>query len=197
MRAFTVNPRGWWLSRLVGRNPLLRRIDRIEALVAMVAVIISLAAVPVAAIVGVAVHAARDSVYAEQARSRHTVAATVLDSWTPARPFHTGGSVRAGWNVAGADIVDTFAWDRAAKAGDRIDIWVDSAGRRVDAPPPGWRASLDGAGAGAAVWFGVLAVTTAVVAAVHARLDRVREAQWEREIRHLADDGGGRTNRQH
>ncbi|WP_374022549.1 hypothetical protein [Mycobacterium sp. HNNTM2301] len=37
MDTFTFNPRRWRLARVFDRNPLLRRSDRIEALVVLVA----------------------------------------------------------------------------------------------------------------------------------------------------------------
>ena len=47
-----IDPRCWRIGRIFGRNPLLRRADRIEALVMLVALVASLIAIPVAGVVG-------------------------------------------------------------------------------------------------------------------------------------------------
>jgi hypothetical protein len=50
--------------------------------------------------------------------------------------------------------------------------------------------------AGVAVWLWVAACAAALFGLTRVLLDRRRNAAWEHEIGHLADDGGGRTNRQ-
>jgi hypothetical protein len=77
MDTFTLDPRCWRIRRIFGRNPLLRRADRIEALVMLVAHLVSLVAIPVAGVAGAVVYGARDSRYAQEARERHAVMATV------------------------------------------------------------------------------------------------------------------------
>ena len=52
METFVLDPRCWRIGRIFGRNPLLRRTDRIEALVTLVALVVSLVAIPVAGVVG-------------------------------------------------------------------------------------------------------------------------------------------------
>src|SRR4051812_38596835 len=79
---FTVgSPR--WLSVLFGRNPLIRRSDRIEVLALALVVVVSLLSMPIAAAVGTAVYDSRSRSNAEQAKTRTTVTATVID--VPAR----------------------------------------------------------------------------------------------------------------
>ena len=80
MDTFTVRlPRWPILLRLTGRDPLVRTTDRIEALVFVLAVVVSLLAAPIAAAVGTAVYDSSRHIYAEQAHTRHTVNATVTD----------------------------------------------------------------------------------------------------------------------
>jgi hypothetical protein len=43
-------------------------------------------------------------------------------------------------------------------------------------------------------WLVVALAVAQVVAAVRAHLKRMRDAQWEQEIRSLIEDNGGRTN---
>ena len=80
METFTLNPRRWWILRLLGRNPLLRTADRIEALVIVSAAVVSLLAIPVAGAVGTATYDARHSLYTKEAQMRHSVTATVTDA---------------------------------------------------------------------------------------------------------------------
>ena len=83
MDTFTVRLPRWLVVRLFGRNPLIRISDRIEALVLVLTVVVSLLAVPIAAAVGTAVYDSRSRLYAEQAQTQAQVTATVIDS--PAR----------------------------------------------------------------------------------------------------------------
>ncbi|MGH3677775.1 MAG: hypothetical protein ACRDU5_18985 [Mycobacterium sp.] len=76
LETFTVRLPRWPIFGLLSRNPLVRRSDRIEALVLALAVVVLLLAVPVAAAVGTVVHDSRRDVYAEQAQTRHVVTAT-------------------------------------------------------------------------------------------------------------------------
>ena len=74
-------------AAVVGRNPLIRISDRVEALVLVLAVVVSLLAIPIAAAVGTAVHDSRSSLYAEQAQARRMVTATVVGERMPARTY--------------------------------------------------------------------------------------------------------------
>ena len=69
----------WWpVLRLFSRNPLVRTVDRVEGVLVLGAVVVSLLAAPfAAAAVGTRVHDARSHVYTEQPQARHAVAATV------------------------------------------------------------------------------------------------------------------------
>ena len=46
METFTLDPRCWRVARIFARNPLVRRADRIEAAVMLVAIVASLVAIP-------------------------------------------------------------------------------------------------------------------------------------------------------
>ena len=97
-------PRWPVLLRLLGRDPLVRTTDRIQALVLVLAVVVSLLAVPIAAAVGTAVHDSRGHLYAEQAHTRHIVAATVTDVPASQQVLRTGTiTVPVRWSAAGAE----------------------------------------------------------------------------------------------
>ncbi|MBV8930490.1 MAG: hypothetical protein JO152_15320 [Mycobacteriaceae bacterium] len=196
MGTSTVSRVRWWLLRVIGRNPLVRTTDRVEAALMALAIVISLAAMPVAATVGTAVHVARGELYAEQARSRHTVAATVTaDNAAGANHGNPVALVRAQWKVGEVERHGVVKWDHPVKSGEMIDIWVDRQGNPAGAPTPPWRAGADAVSAAMGTWLLVAAAAAALFATVRPCLDRVRYAAWDRAITSLADHGG-RTNRQ-
>jgi hypothetical protein len=75
--------------------------------------------------------------------------------------------------------------------GNLIDIWVDAHGNRVSPPPPPSQAPVDAVCIAVTIWLGVVAAAAALAALVRWRLDRLRHAAWEREIRSLDDNDGG------
>ena len=190
MDTFTLDPRCWRIGRIFGRNPLIRRADRIEALVTLVALVVSLVVIPVAGVAAMLVYDVRDSRYAQEAHERHTVVATVLETETDG-----AGStvVQARWPVAAGERTGPLQLTREAKVGDHMEIWVDKDGNPVAPPTPTWHAVGDAYGAALAILLSVGVTMTSFVDGVRSRLDRARDAQWDREIRCLQEDGG-RTN---
>jgi hypothetical protein len=196
MHTLALHRRSWWVARAFGRNPLLRGTDRIEACVIVLAILLALAATGVCAAAGVAVYGSHVRLYAQQARARHTVAATVIEASDQTHAPHTTGfAVRAIWPVGAGVQTHWYRTDRAVKAGDRIDIWVDSAGLPAAPPTSVSQAGIDAVGVGAAIWVAVALGLMACIAMMRSPLNRIRFAQWEREIRSLAD--GGQTNVPH
>jgi len=194
MHTVGLHRRSWWVVCAFGRNPLLRRTDRVEAIVTVVAIIVAVAVIPIAAAVGAAVYGSHARLYANEAQTRHSVAATVIESDPDTnQPHITTQVVRATWRAGGAQRTDWFLTDRAAKVGDQLRIWVDDAGERAASPTPISQAGIDAVGAGAGIWFAVALVLTALAAMIRCPLNRIRCAQWERELKSLAD--GGRANR--
>jgi hypothetical protein len=190
METFTLDPRCWRIGRIFGRNPLLRRADRVEALVMLVALIVSLVVIPVAGVAAIAVYDVRDSRYAQEAHERHTVVATVLETQSDG-----AGStvVQARWPLAAGERTGPLQLTTDAKVGDRIGIWVDKDGNPVAAPTPTWHAVGDAYGTALAILLFVGVTMTSLVSGLRSRLDRARDAQLERELRCLEEDGG-RTN---
>jgi hypothetical protein len=194
METFTLDPRSWRIARVFGRNPLLRRTDRIEAVVMLVALVTYLLAIPVVGVAGAAVYGVRDRLYVQEAQARHTVMATVTDASGPLDQDSHTVVVQARWPGAAGERAGSFQHRVAVKAGERIEIWVDNDGNLAGPPTPTWHAAIDAVGAGIVTLLILGAAMTSLVAAVRSRLDRARDAGWEREIRCLQEDGG-RTNR--
>lgn len=175
MDTYTLDPRCWRIGRIFGRNPLLRRSDRVEALVAVVVLVVSLVAIPVAGVVGAVVYGARDRQYIQQARDRYAVTATVTDTAVDG----SGATVLARWPVAAGEHIGPVHHSTAAKVGDRIQIWLDKDGNPVAPPTPTWHAGGDAVAAVMAPLLIVFFGMTSFVTRVRSRLDRARDAQWE------------------
>lgn len=174
----------WRIDRMFGRNPLLRRADRIEALVMLAVLIAALVAIPVAGLVGVVTYGVRDRAYTQEAQQRHRVMATVGDIWVEDLGV---AIVQAKWPAADGERSGPLQLTDHVTTGDNVEIWVDKDGNPVAAPSPSWLAAAEASGiAGVALlagWAGMVAV----VAIVRSRIDRARDTAWDRDIRCLAD----------
>ncbi|OBH12159.1 hypothetical protein [Mycobacterium sp. E1747] len=184
MDTFTFNPRRWWVARVFGRNPLLRRSDRIEALVVLVAVAVSLIAVPLAGVAGAVTYGARDRVYTQEAHDRHRVPARVTDALVEDLGVTV---VQAKWAGPNGERVGPLAVNEQTKVDGTVEIWVDPDGNPVSPPTPAWLAAAEAVGVAAVTALAVAVAMAALVAVVRARLDRARDARWERDIEFLAE----------
>ena len=177
----------WRLIRAVGRNPLVRMSDRLEAAVLILVFTVSLAAVLVAVAAGDAVHTQCTSAYAEQAQSRQRTLAAVTHSWYTTQRAGLPIVVSAQWRVGDREHTGTFTWGAPVEVGDTIDIWVNRDGSKVGAPPPAWRADVNAVVIGIVTWLLCVVAAAALFAAVRYWFDRVRYAAWDREISSLVE----------
>jgi hypothetical protein len=196
MKSFVIRPMTWPILQLFSRNPLIRTSDRIETAVVTLAVLLVVIAAACAGALGTVIHDTEAQNYRQQAQTRHAVVATAVDDSKPAVSSETTAStVYARWQVNGIDHADVLGSDYAVKAGEPLQIWVDTDGNRVNRPTPVERAAADALSAAIVGWLIVVLAAAQVVWAVRAHASRMRDAQWERDIRCLVDDDGGRTNR--
>jgi hypothetical protein len=195
MQSFVIRPMTWPVLRLFSRNPLIRSCDRIEIAVVTLAVSLVVIAAACAGVVGTIIHDTESQKFLQQAQTRHAVVATAIDDSKPAASSETTAStVHARWQLNGINHAGVLGWDYAVKADDSLQIWVDGDGRRVDRPTPVERAAADALSAAVVGWLIVVLAAAQVVYVVRAHVNRMRDAQWDREIRYLVDDDG-RTNR--
>ena len=186
-----------WTVRALGRNPLVRFSDRVEAVLLVLVFVTALAVIPVAGTIGTAVYESRARLYAEQAQTRHTVAATAIKDSTvildqDAEVFWT----EARWRVNGVEHVGSVDSANATKAGDQLDVWVDASGELVAAPTPTSRAGIDAMFAGAGAWLIAMAGVAGLSMFVRSWMIHRRYRAWEREWQALVSDDGGRTGSQ-
>jgi hypothetical protein len=161
-----------WLARLVGRNPLVRRSDRLETLAA--AMVPMVLAISGAAALGMAVKDSVASTFARQAISRHHITATA----STGADLHVVGESQtfdttARWLAADGVHVGTVTAPKMVRAGAPVDFWVDKDGTVT-----------------VLSWMAV----AATLGALRRRLDRDRYTGWDHALRSLAGTDGGRTS---
>lgn len=196
METFTFGLGNRWWVRALGRNPLVRRSDRIEALVFCLAAVLTVVSIPIAGAIGTFVHEDRTRLYAEEAQSRHQVTATAVeDGAVVTQPRSVSFTAPAAWSAAGRDHSEIVIWSGPAKAGDQQTIWVNSDGAKVEPPSPSSRAATDAVAIAITVWLGVTAALAGLVYLVRCGLDWQRHAQWDWEL-NASRQNDGRTNHQ-
>jgi hypothetical protein len=193
MDTFTVRlPRWPILLRLRGRDPLVRTTDRIEALVFVVVVVVSLLAAPIAAAIGTAVYDSSRRAYAEQAETRHAVAATVTDVGVSPQIVRTGTTtVPARWTAAGAEHTGEVKVQSTVETGDTVEIWVDNNGAQVPAPSSTSRAAAEAAMGALVLWICMVAIAATLFTVTRAACDRIRFRRWQHDLDNLIGNGDG------
>ncbi|BBY00996.1 Rv1733c family protein [Mycobacterium seoulense] len=190
---FTVRLPRWRFAQLFGFNPLVRIGDRVEALVVVLAVVISVIAVPIAAAVGTVVYDSRSRQYAERAQISRVVTGTVT-SLKVAYHESLGPTITvlARWVDGGTEHTGAVSAPRGVTIGDSIDIWVGEDGSHVGPPPE--TAGDEAVAAALLTWFGVAIAAGVLVAGTRAAFNRARHAQWQKNFDNLVVDGDGHTN---
>jgi hypothetical protein len=183
MDTFMIGSRRLWLLRAVGRNPLVRRSDRVEAWSVLVAVVVLAVVTPFVCAYGTSVHDARVRLYALEAQHRHPVIATATEEGrSDGEPGSTSHTVRGRWSAFGQEHVDIVKWSELANIGDQQRIWVDDAGHEVMAPRSASRAATDAWVLGITVWLVLLSAVAGALCAIRWLLNTQRVAQWDVEI---------------
>lgn len=189
LEVFTMRLPRWSIFGLVSRNPLVRPIDRIEALVLALVIVVSLLAVPIAGAVGTAIYDSRRDLYAEQAHTRHVTTATITDT-AVGKISRTGdATMQARWSAFGTEHSGAVNAPSTSKSGDHISIWVDNNGVLADEPMPTSRAAVDAVSVAVAMLASVAAVAAILLAGTRAVCDRVRASGWRHGIDTLVRPG--------
>jgi hypothetical protein len=166
-----------------------------QTAVAGLVVLVVVGAAACAGVLGTLIYRAEMQNYRDQVQTRHEVVATAVDdSKAAVSPDASAFTVDARWEANGINHTGAIGWDDAVKAGDRLQIWVDADGNLVTRPAPPELAGPEAVIAAVAAWFVMVLVAAPVLAVVRANARDKREAEWDRDIRSLAEDGGGRTN---
>jgi hypothetical protein len=197
MDTFTLSVGRSWIVRALGRNPLVRFSDRVEAVALVMVFVAALVVTPVAGAIGTAVYETRARLYTEEAQARHTVTATAIeDSTVIVEQDVEGFRVQARWLADDVDHIGSVDVASFAKVGDHVNVWVDGTGNQVAPPTPTSRAGIDAMFAGAAVWLFAMTGIAGLSLFVRVCLTRRRYRGWDREWAALVRDNGGRTGSQ-
>jgi hypothetical protein len=170
-----------WLALITTRNPLIRHSDRLEALVILVAVAISMLTMPAAASVATELYYTHHALYVEQERSRHPVPSAA----TEAAPAAIG---YVDPNVGAAQLLQAETPNRASET-----LWIDNSGKPVAAPTPPSQAVFEAAGVAVAIEVLVVGVMATLVGATRWYLGRNRDAHWNSILGAVLDDQDGHS----
>ncbi len=173
-----------------GRNPLRRRVDRIEAAMLWCALILAALFVPIGSSAGTAYRNMSDAAADRQRAALHEVTAKTLEGTeldAPTAPGEVMSRVQVGYvdqhGVSHEGLTSVLI---GTKAGVDVPVWLDQSGQMV-APP---RSPSDSAAMGSMI--GLLTITGSWlliwVAFRLARipLDRRRARAWDSEWRYVA-----------
>jgi hypothetical protein len=173
-----------------GRNPLRRRVDRIESALLLGALVAALLVVPAAAVLGTTIHDRAEHTAAQRRAELRQVQARTLESTeeiVPSTPGHVTSRVRITWfdasgtpHEGSADVVI------GTRADTELTVWLDRAG--ATARPPRKPADSAALGTAAALTLPMLAWPLLGVSFRLARrpLDRRRAEAWTEEWKQVA-----------
>jgi hypothetical protein len=180
-----VGPR--WFG--VGQGPMHRRWDRVAAVVAFLALLVALVAVPVAVRIGLDTHDTRLQAAVEQAEYGYRTGAVLQeDAGLTAMPGGPGGSIAgpvtapALWRTpSGEQREGRILVDSTLRAGDTVTVWLNADGNII--PPPATSSEITAAAVFAGIQALVL-IELAVLAAlwlVRRLIGWARLSSWEAE----------------
>lgn len=193
MQTFTLRT-GSWMQRLVGRNPLVRATDRVEALGLLIVLVLALLVVPIAGAAGTAVFDAGTRAAADRQLHVQRVEATATgDTTGTTLPFDSSLSTPLRWGYAGHDHTAVSSTSKSMKTGDRIAIWVDAQGIPTVAPLSRSDVVAEAVIAAVVLWATVAGACTGVWKLYRWWLDKLRYASWDRAIADLVADNGRRN----
>jgi hypothetical protein len=188
-----------WRLRALGFNPLVRLVDRLEALVVLGVLVTALVAFPVAMSAGTLVYESGMRTADEQAHSRHSVDALVVEgSGLPAdvdSPADTPAYVRVQWREGTQMRTEQVLSPTTMRAGDQTTVWLDDSGKVVAAPLKPGDAKLNAVVAAGTIWTALVLSSALVAYLIHRGLDRSRDRAWEHELHLLAHSDDGWANR--
>ncbi|GAB3564189.1 membrane protein [Amycolatopsis endophytica] len=185
----------FWRRLHIGRNPLARTSDRVEAALLFVVVLGLLVAIPLALFTGSQTYGGQLAVSEQQQATRHQVTATLIDDAPTPVPategaFSTSGSagVRAEWTYNGGEPkTGVVSADPGATAGTKVPVWLNEAGDPTPAPISSTDAATTGVLAGIFAWLVAALVLVAAYWMTRFVLDRRRAARWTSEWATLGD----------
>jgi hypothetical protein len=184
------------LRAALRRGPIARTVDRVEAYAVIACLLLLAFAVHPAMGVAHDVYESSSAAFAKEAATRHTVDAVALASGrSAAQGPGAAYSAHLQWFGRNETHDKVIRMDHPVKAGDHVKIWVTDEGEATAAPRSDSDARSDSVGAGVVVWLAALVAAACALAVLRRGLDRLRYRAWDRGLRTLVDDDGGRATR--
>ncbi|TNC20479.1 Rv1733c family protein [Amycolatopsis alkalitolerans] len=182
--------REWRLLR-AGNSPLAGRWERIEARFLAVAIVLSVLALPVAALVGSTVYNAQVLLGERQSDVRHQATAVTVDEAPPAAAVAGDvvtfqlEQVTVRWTLPGGEArTGTTAVEPGTAAGTAVPVWLDAAGGLTARPVSPADAAGIATAAGALVAFVAAVAAAMLITGARLVFGRLRQAslarEWER-----------------
>lgn len=170
-----------------GHDPLRRRADRVEGLLAASLLLLLVAMVPLAVWLGNLTGDRQSARAEQQARDYRQVTATTMEDATSESIPSDGVSVTidtapARWIAAGQSHRGEVTVDANTLAGSEVTIWVDADGNLASAPISAADAAAGAVLVGLFTWTFTAAVGSATFAGARALLNRRRQRQWSADI---------------
>lgn len=169
----------------LGHNSLRRPTDRIESAGLVVAVLLALALLPAAIVVGSLCYHHSLVIVATQNAARHQVTATLTQNAptdTDSDGMLTLADAPAQWQwPAGVTHTGQAQTTVGAKAGSTVSIWVDNAGSTIAAPLTSDQAFGRGVLYGVLAWLAGISLLTGLFALLRWLLVRRELAAWTAE----------------
>ncbi|WP_225726842.1 MULTISPECIES: hypothetical protein [unclassified Nocardia] len=179
-----------WRTLPWSGNPLMRPADRFEGLIRLFAIVLVLAAVPLAGLAGtVGYTSAAARIRADNAtKTLVQVAITSDPELIPAEGQTAASHLEAHvqWKFDGHPATATIEVPASAKRGDQVPMWLGPNGRPTGAPVSTGSAAIQGIGAGLLTLTGIIcgAITLAWSAAW--LLAWRNRAEWAREWQRMS-----------
>lgn len=168
------------------RSPLRRNTDRIEAAATAALAVLALLTVLLAVVVAMSTYHRAQTGAASHAAHQSAVTAVLLTDaavpWTdsPEREVAGQATAVARWQLPDGQQRTAPLWVSADRhAGDRMSIWIDQQGNRVDPPATAWSMIADAVAYGIALLASSWALLGLLWWAVCHVLGRINAARWD------------------
>jgi hypothetical protein len=172
-----------------GRNALRRPSDRIENAVMVAAVVLTVAATPLAMSIGSAAYHYNMAISAEQTAASHPVTARLLEptnTTVTLQSVFTRVPATAQWiGPDGSRHTGVVSAPQEAPVATAVRIWTDARGNVIGAPLSPAQAWGRGVMICVLAMLAAAAVCTASFFVVRWRLNRIRYAAWAAEWREI------------
>ncbi|MFG1798193.1 hypothetical protein [Nocardia sp. NPDC049149] len=174
----------WWARQPWSPNPLLRKSDRFEALLRLVAVAAVIVAVPVAGALGTAAYTESAAQIHTENVTKHRTNAVLTED--PAKVATYEYHARVRWDDNGVRGTAVVQVPRGVRADAQITIWLGQDGAPTTEPRKPAAAAMTGIGVGVLVLVSTWLVGWSMVRGIGWLLDVRRSARWAYEWRQFS-----------